>query len=357
LPTVEDIDGRRTDCKRIMMISAMVLFLLLSKMIFPAPHSFPITLTLHTPFSAYQSSKKHAMKRPRQDPSIPNRFYLKPQTPFNHPNNPYSHRARVYLRSSVRLSAHMQQQLQRRVGPGANCTCDFHFFVPNTVADGGGYSWKLFKAIDKASHVICAAKMHVLDKIDPGLYGADDDLVEKKTRCFNKLNSELKLVDKFFTTFKHVVKTVGIFYHLTERRQGTECCVISREENEFLNLSIFSVMELIQGGTLHDVCQRIAAFNRELPPSSPPLCLNEVVMCKIASQVAAVLKLLTNQVVHRDIKPLNIMLCQPLSDSQLRVLCQNSSDTPEFAELLGQICIKIIDFGHPGQCEGFQGHG
>ena len=75
MPTVEDIDGRRTDCKRIMMISAMVLFLLLSKMIFPAPHSFPITLTLHTPFSAYQSSKKHAMKRPRQDPSIPNRLF------------------------------------------------------------------------------------------------------------------------------------------------------------------------------------------------------------------------------------------------------------------------------------------
>jgi hypothetical protein len=43
------------------------------------------------------------------------------------------------------------------------------------------------------------------------------------------------------------------------------------------------------------------------------------------------------------------MICQRLSDHQLRLLCRPSLDSQEFAELLNQISIKVIDFGHPGK--------
>jgi serine/threonine protein kinase len=122
---------------------------------------------------------------------------------------------------------------------------------------------------------------------------------------------------------------------------------VGLENNEFLSLSIFTVMELIQGGTLHDLCYRVAAFNRTLPVPQPPISLDERVILKIASQIVAVLKFLTDQVVHRDIKPLNIMLCNSLSDPQLLLLCRPSTDDAAFFKLLNEISIKVIDFGHP----------
>ncbi len=72
--------------------------------------------------------------------------------------------------------------------------------------------------------------------------------MEKKSHCFNKLMSEQGLVDKFFTTFKNVVKTYGIFYHLSENwRETDRKSPATKEDNEFLQLSIFTVMELIEG--------------------------------------------------------------------------------------------------------------
>jgi hypothetical protein len=52
---------------------------------------------------------------------------------------------------------------------------------------------------------------------------------------------------------------------------------------------------------------------------------------------------------HSPLKPLNIMLCHHLLDHQLRILCRPPPDGTEFSELLNQITIKVIDFGHPGQ--------
>jgi hypothetical protein len=42
------------------------------------------------------------------------------------------------------------------------------------------------------------------------------------------------------------------------------------------------------------------------------------------------------------------MLCHPLSDDELLLLCRPPADSMEFLQLLNQISIKIIDFGHPG---------
>jgi len=179
------------------------------------------------------------------------------------------------------------------------------------------------------------------DKIKEATEG-DNDLLERKTRCFNKLITEQGAVDDFFKTFTNVVKTYGVFYHFAEMRDN-----VGLENNEFLSLSIFTVMELIQGGTLHDLCYRVAAFNRTLPVPQPPISLDERVILKIASQIVAVLKFLTDQVVHRDIKPLNIMLCNSLSDPQLLLLCRPSTDDAAFFKLLNEISIKVIDFGHP----------
>jgi len=69
---------------------------------------------------------------------------------------------RVYLRTSVALSPHMQKKLQFSEQDGERGDCVFHFFVPDTVADGGGYSWKLFKVIQRDSRVVCAAELHNL---------------------------------------------------------------------------------------------------------------------------------------------------------------------------------------------------
>jgi hypothetical protein len=69
---------------------------------------------------------------------------------------------RVYLRTSVSLSSHMQKKLQFTEQDGKGGHCVFHFFVPDTVADGGGYSWKLFKVIQRDSRIVCAAKLHNL---------------------------------------------------------------------------------------------------------------------------------------------------------------------------------------------------
>jgi hypothetical protein len=65
--------------------------------------------------------------------------------------------------------------------------------------------------------------------------------------------SEHRLVDKFFTAFKNVVKTYGIFYHLAENRHQAVRVErgynLGSEDNEFLQLSIYTVMELIQGAS------------------------------------------------------------------------------------------------------------
>jgi hypothetical protein len=57
----------------------------------------------------------------------------------------------------------MQTQLQFQSEAEAFSCCEFLFFAPEVVADGGGYSWKLFKAVDKASRSVfysCFAAPH-----------------------------------------------------------------------------------------------------------------------------------------------------------------------------------------------------
>ena len=89
--------------------------------------------------------------------------------------------------------------------------------------------------------------------------------MEKKSHCFNKLMSEQGLVDKFFTTFKNVVKTYGIFYHLSENwRETDRKSPATKEDNEFLQLSIFTVMELIEGDSTSMSCCNISVLTHSL---------------------------------------------------------------------------------------------